>query len=177
MTEITGRSKQKIVQIVGFKNTGKTTLISKLIPIMNDLNYKAAVIKHDVHGFDSDVAGTDTYKLRQAGAVATAITSPWRTAIIEERETSLQSLIAYFHAYDLVIVEGFKQEDYPKLVLVTSAEDIKLISQLNQVIGVVYRGLDDRERNQLLTISSKKSLPLFEVNQSREIAGYIIDNL
>ncbi|MBA9084012.1 molybdopterin-guanine dinucleotide biosynthesis protein B [Fontibacillus solani] len=177
MIEVASRTDQKIIQIVGYKNSGKTTLISRLIPILNNMNYKIAVIKHDVHGFDSDVEGTDTYKLRQAGALATAITSPWRTAIMEERETSVQSLINYFREYDLVFLEGFKQEDYPKLVLVTSTEDMRLVRELSQVIGIVYRDLNDRERNELLAMSSEKSLPLFEVSQNRDIVSFIIESM
>ncbi|MNI33689.1 Molybdopterin-guanine dinucleotide biosynthesis adapter protein [compost metagenome] len=174
MSDVAGKTDQKIIQIVGYKNSGKTTLISRLIPILNGMNYRVAVIKHDVHGFDSDVEGTDTYKLRQAGAVATAITSPWRTAIMEERETSVQSIIDHFQEYELVILEGFKREDYPKLVLVTSAEDMKLVRELSQVIGIVYRGLDDRERNDLLAMSSEEGLSVFEINQIKEIVSFLI---
>ncbi|MNZ96569.1 Molybdopterin-guanine dinucleotide biosynthesis adapter protein [compost metagenome] len=177
MIEVASRTDQKIIQIVGYKNSGKTTLISRLIPILNDLNYKIAVIKHDVHGFDSDVEGTDTYKLRQAGALATAITSPWRTAIMEERETSVQSLVDYFREYDLVILEGFKQEEYPKLVLVTSTEDMQLVRELNQVIGIVYRGLNDKERDLVLALSIEERLQLFEVKQDREIVSFLIGSL
>ncbi|MNP32171.1 Molybdopterin-guanine dinucleotide biosynthesis adapter protein [compost metagenome] len=174
MIEVASRTDQKIIQIVGYKNSGKTTLISRLIPILNDLNYKIAVIKHDVHGFDSDVEGTDTYKLRQAGALATAITSPWRTAIMEERETSVQSLVDYFREYDLVILEGFKQEEYPKLVLVTSTEDMQLVRELNQVIGIVYRDLSEVERDALRLLSSEQNLPLLEAGQIEDIARYVI---
>ncbi|SDE87477.1 molybdopterin-guanine dinucleotide biosynthesis protein B [Fontibacillus panacisegetis] len=177
MIEVASRTDQKIIQIVGYKNSGKTTLISRLIPILNDMNYKIAVIKHDVHGFDSDVEGTDTYKLRQAGALATAITSPWRTAIMEERETSVQSLIDYFREYDLVILEGFKQEEYPKLVLVTSTEDMQLVRELSQVIGIVYRGLNDKERDLVLALSIEERLQLFEVKQDREIVNFMIGSL
>lgn len=174
MIEVASRTDQKIIQIVGYKNSGKTTLISRLIPILNDMNYKIAVIKHDVHGFDSDVEGTDTYKLRQAGALATAITSPWRTAIMEERETSVQSLVDYFREYDLVILEGFKQEEYPKLVLVTSIEDMQLVRELNQVIGIVYRDLSEVERDALRLLSSEQNLPLLEAGQIEDIARYVI---
>ena len=61
--------------ISGYKHTGKTTLITKLIPILNKKGYKVAVIKHDGHDFEGDVPGTDTYKHFQAGAYGTAVFS------------------------------------------------------------------------------------------------------
>lgn len=118
-----------IIQIVGYKNSGKTTLIARLVAMLHALNLRVAVIKHDVHGFEVDREGTDTYRHRQAGASAVAIVSPWRTAIVEERETPLADLIGHFQAYDLIIVEGFKREPYPKIVLIRSAEDEHLLTE------------------------------------------------
>ncbi|MNV91448.1 hypothetical protein D3C71_1859410 [compost metagenome] len=71
-------------------------------------------------------------------------------------------------------MEGFKQEDYPKLVLVTSVEDMTLVRELSQVIGIVLRGLDDRERDALRLLSSEQNMTLFEVGQIEEIARYVI---
>ncbi|MNO12427.1 Molybdopterin-guanine dinucleotide biosynthesis adapter protein [compost metagenome] len=174
-TRTDGKSDQKVIQIVGYKKSGKTTFISRLIPIFSGMNYKVAVIKHDVHGFDSDVEGTDTYKLRQAGAAATAITSPWRTAIMEERETPVLDLIHHFSSdYDLVILEGFKNEGYPKMVLVTSLEDIQLVKQLSHVIGIVHRNLNISELDSLRVLALELKLPLFEPGQIEDIATYVV---
>ena len=67
--------KQSIIVICGVKNSGKTTLITKLIPKFTSLGYKVATIKHDGHDFDADVEGTDSYKHKQAGAYGTAVFS------------------------------------------------------------------------------------------------------
>lgn len=131
-----------VVQIVGYKNSGKTTLITRLVKIFNGMSLRVAVIKHDLHGFEADREGTDSFRFREAGAAAAAITSPWRTAIFEERETPLAKLIEQFDRYDLILVEGFKREAYPKMVLLRSAEDEPLIQDLQQVFAVVQKEAD-----------------------------------
>jgi len=131
-----------VLQIVGYKNSGKTTLITRLAKLFNGMNLRVAVIKHDLHGFDADREGTDSFRHREAGAAAAAITSPWRTAIFEERETPLSELINHFAGYDLILVEGFKQEPYPKMVLLRSTEDEPLIHELKQVCAIVQKEAD-----------------------------------
>ncbi|GJM80566.1 molybdopterin-guanine dinucleotide biosynthesis protein B [Paenibacillus timonensis] len=131
-----------VLQIVGYKNSGKTTLITRLAKLFNGMNLRVAVIKHDLHGFDADREGTDSFRHRKAGAAAAAITSPWRTAIFEERETPLAELIDHFAGYDLILVEGFKQETYPKMVMLRSAEDEPLIRELSQVCAIIQKEAD-----------------------------------
>lgn len=133
---------KRIIQITGYKNSGKTTLIEGLLPIFLNMKLKTAVIKHDVHGFEADPKGTDTNRLRQAGAAATAITSPWRTALVIEEETPLSELVSRFEedgSYDLILIEGFKREHYPKLVLLRSIEDIMLLDELTHIEGILVR--------------------------------------
>jgi len=132
-------SKPFVIQIVGYKDSGKTTLIGRLLPLFSSMNLRVAVIKHDAHGFEIDHSGTDTYAYRQHGAVAIAITSPDRTALIEEQETSLKELIERFGGYDLILVEGHKQEAFPKIVMLRSGEDRILLQELNQVKACVVR--------------------------------------
>lgn len=169
--------KQKqIIQIVGYKNSGKTTLISKVIPIFNDMNLKVAVIKHDLHGFESDIEDTDTYKLRQAGAVATAITSPWRTAIIEEKETPLQDLIQHFEEVQLIIVEGFKREPLPKIVMISSVDGMDLVRKLDQVVAVVYHSISSIEVKTLHNLAHDMEISIFEAGDLQNIAKYMLNS-
>lgn len=161
---------KQIIQIVGYKNSGKTTLISNVIPILNNMNLRVAVIKHDVHGFESDIEDTDTYKLRQAGAVATAITSPWRTAIIEERETPLQELIQHFEDLQLIIVEGFKKEPLPKMVMISGVGDMELVRKLDQVVAVVYHSISDIEIKTLHKLVHDMEISIFEADDLQNIA-------
>ncbi|MDR9854146.1 molybdopterin-guanine dinucleotide biosynthesis protein B [Paenibacillus sp. VCA1] len=126
-----------VCQIVGYKNSGKTTLVCALVERLKAGGCRVAVIKHDAHDFEMDHPGTDTYRHRAAGASAIALVSARKTAVIREEETSLDELIEDFCDYDVVLVEGFKQEHYPKLVMVRRAEDQELVRSLDHVAGVV----------------------------------------
>lgn len=159
-----------VVQIVGFKNSGKTTLITRLLHLFNDMNLKVAVIKHDIHGFEVDREGTDTYLFRETGAAAAAIVSPWRTAIIEEQETPLGELIEHFAAYNLILVEGYKQEHYPKLVLLRGTEDITLLEQSSHICAIVQSEVHEKG---LLVEQAYISLPCFHRNEVEQIAKFI----
>ncbi|GIO31208.1 MULTISPECIES: molybdopterin-guanine dinucleotide biosynthesis protein B [Paenibacillus] len=126
-----------VCQIVGYKNSGKTTLVCALVEWLKAGGCRVAVIKHDAHDFEMDHPGTDSYRHRAAGASAIALVSARKTAVIREEETSLDELIEDFCDYDVILVEGFKKERYPKLVMVRRAEDQELVRSLDHVAGVV----------------------------------------
>lgn len=129
-----------VIQIVGYKNAGKTTLIGSLLQHWSTIGKKIAVIKHDAHEFQMDHPDTDTYAHTQAGAAAIAISSATRTAIIEQEPSTLEQLIARFSEhYDLILVEGFKQADYPKIVVIADDKGVSLCSQLSQAKWVYNR--------------------------------------
>lgn len=110
---------QKIIAISGIKNSGKTTLIEKLIPLLKTNNLKIATIKHDGHDFQPDVEGTDSYRHSKAGAYGTCIFSENRWMIIkEEEDVDIRNLITKFPEADLIILEGFKFSEYPKVEIV-----------------------------------------------------------
>lgn len=127
-----------VCQFVGYKNSGKTTLICELIPLLKKQGCTVAVIKHDGHEFDIDHPQTDTWKHRQAGASAIAITSGTRTSWIKEQGSSLAELIAAFAGYDYVLVEGFKQELYPKIALIRSRDELNLLSEAQRITAIAY---------------------------------------
>ena len=76
-------AKPPVIAVCGVKNSGKTSLIEKLIPILRRQGLKIAVIKHDGHDFEPDVPGTDSARLRQAGACAAAVFSDKRYMITD----------------------------------------------------------------------------------------------
>ena len=103
--------------ISGYKHTGKTTLITKLIPILNEKGYKVAVIKHDGHDFEGDVPGTDTYKHFQAGAYGTAVFSENKVLIHKKaQDVDEKILMQAFPEADIILLEGFKGSNYPKYI-------------------------------------------------------------
>lgn len=125
-----------VYQITGYKNTGKTTLMCRLIDYLATRGMEVATIKHDGHRFEADPAHTDTARHRASGAVWSAITSAERTAIVKERPSALRELIEEAPANAFVLVEGFKTEALPKLVIVRRAEDERLLGELKGITAV-----------------------------------------
>lgn len=106
-------------------NTGKTTLITQLIPELTKSNIRVSVIKHAHHQFDIDHPGKDSFQIREAGAVQTLIASGNRWALMTEMartpnhtdEADLNKLLQQFNQdyADLILVEGFKYAEIPKI--------------------------------------------------------------
>jgi molybdopterin-guanine dinucleotide biosynthesis protein B len=133
-----------VLQVVGYKNSGKTTLITTFITYLSSTyQLKIASLKHDHHGFSLDVEGKDTWKHRQAGAVVSLIQSQVGLGLTmgQDRERSLCELVDFVHtlgSYDMIIVEGFKREAYPKIVLIRHKDDISLIQELTQIQILIF---------------------------------------
>jgi molybdopterin-guanine dinucleotide biosynthesis adapter protein len=105
--------------VVGWKNSGKTTLIAKLIETFVGRGLKVAAVKHAHHAFDVDHEGRDSFRYRAAGAGTVAVSSAKRFAIITELrgrpEPTLGELVRHIEIADIILVEGFKTENHPKL--------------------------------------------------------------
>ncbi|GIO14183.1 molybdopterin-guanine dinucleotide biosynthesis protein MobB [Cohnella xylanilytica] len=127
----------KVYQIVGFKNAGKTTLVCGLVRLFTERGLRVGTIKRDAHGFEADRPDTDTWKHRHSGSAWTAITSGERTAIFSEAPSRLDELVqAASRACDLVLVEGFKRERYPKLALARQIGDAEQLAKLPAVTAL-----------------------------------------
>jgi molybdopterin-guanine dinucleotide biosynthesis protein B len=113
----TGRGTPPIISFVGHSGSGKTTFIEKLIPLLVQAGVKTAIIKHDVHGFEMDKPGKDTWRHKKAGAAATMISSPNRIGLVMDADHDHlpHELAPIFSFADVIITEGFKRGPYPKL--------------------------------------------------------------
>lgn len=118
--------KNALVPILGFaapSGTGKTTLLTQLIPQLKEHNIRVGLIKHSHHNFQIDKPGKDSFRLRVAGASPVMLVSSHRRAIITEfanpEEPSLDEQLSHFDqsCLDLILVEGFKSERFPKIEL------------------------------------------------------------
>jgi molybdopterin-guanine dinucleotide biosynthesis protein B len=110
----------RIIGLAGWSGSGKTTLITKLIPRLLARGVKVSTLKHAHHGFDLDRPGKDSFMHRVAGATEVLISSAKRWAILhelreQEAEWDLGALVAKMSPVDLVLVEGFKRDAFPKL--------------------------------------------------------------
>ncbi len=127
----------EVIAISGVKNSGKTTLLIKIIPLLKALGLKVAVIKHDGHDFVPDVPGTDSFRLRAAGAKAAAIYSPYRFLLtVEKRSPTLEEFLPFLSGFDLVLLEGGKNSPYPKIEIVRQAISSEILSHPNTLLAL-----------------------------------------
>lgn len=112
-----GRSTPPIVSVVGYSGSGKTTFIVKLVPELTRRGIRVGTIKHDVHGFQMDKPGKDSWRHKQSGAAMTVISSPMQIGMVRDvdHDHSLDELSALFPGVDLIVTEGYKRSDKPKL--------------------------------------------------------------
>ncbi len=106
--------------IVGRKNSGKTTLIERLLPELIARGRRVATIKHDAHDFEIDIPGKDTWRHRQAGSSTTVIASSSKVAMVRltERDEPLEDLLRLVdRSYDLVLIEGLRRSPLPKILI------------------------------------------------------------
>lgn len=129
--------KNKIIAISGIKNSGKTVLITKLIPYIKNKGYKVATIKHDGHDFDCDVKNTDTYKHLSSGANATAIFSKNKYMIINKKENQNEDiLLEHFKEMDIILLEGFKYSDYPKIEIIRKGISTESVCDIGTILAI-----------------------------------------
>lgn len=156
---------QKVIAISGIKNSGKTTLITSLIPLLKDRGLKVATIKHDGHDFDPDVEGTDSYRHRKSGAYGVGIFSKNKWMVIkEEKDIDISSLIKQFPGADLIILEGFKNSAFPKVEIVRS--EISLLPVSNPETVIAY--ISDLER-------FYPDIKQFRLDEIKELSSYLYD--
>jgi molybdopterin-guanine dinucleotide biosynthesis protein B len=152
----------RIIGLAGWSGSGKTTLITKLLPRLIARGVRVSTIKHAHHGFDLDQPGKDSFMHRVAGATEVAISSSRRFAILhelrDEPEWDLPDLLQKLAPVDLVLVEGFKRDAFPKLEVHRAAnakpliqpDDPHIIAIASDVplpqAKVPVIGLDDVER-------------------------------
>ena len=160
----------KCFGIAGWKNSGKTTLVSGLVQELVSRNLVISTIKHAHHAFDLDQPGTDSFRHREAGASEVVLSSANRWAIQHELngkdELSLADLLTRLSPCDLVIVEGFKNEAIPKLEVIG-------LEQLNSKM----LWTDDPN---IMAIACEEqipgcTLPSFNRSDLAEIADFILD--
>ncbi|MNC33413.1 Molybdopterin-guanine dinucleotide biosynthesis adapter protein [compost metagenome] len=124
-----------VLQIVGYKNSGKTTLACRLIRALSSQGIRVGSAKHDAHHFQLDDPGTDSSRHLLHGAIETVLTSSEATRIMRKSETSLEEIVqSMYGKVDLLIAEGFKSADYPKIALIRNVNEmINLRSQATNI--------------------------------------------
>jgi len=119
-----------IVSVVGKSDSGKTTLIEKIVPELIRRGYRVITVKHDLHGFEIDREGKDSWRHKQAGAQGVIISSPQKVALIRDvdRDMSLEELSdAFGRDADLILSEGFKKDVQPKIEVFRKEKHAELL--------------------------------------------------
>ena len=165
--------RKRIVAISGVKNSGKTTLICRLLEIFKEKGLRVAVLKHDGHDFEPDVPGTDTYRQLQAGAYGTVVFSKGKYMLVKQQpQISEKELIEFFPEADLILLEGFKYSTYPKIEIVRKGNSSESVCNPKRLMAIATN-LDAEEREAL---SISEDVPLFELDNAKSIAEFILSD-
>lgn len=152
-----------IISIVGRSQSGKTTLIEKLIPELKKRGYRIGTIKHAHHGFDIDKSGKDSWRHRHAGADTIIVASQGKIAMVKNDDCeSLDCLQDYFEDLDLIITEGYKRENKPKIEVLRAARHAELICKADQNLIAVVTDVD-----------INPNVPKFGLEDIKELADLI----
>jgi molybdopterin-guanine dinucleotide biosynthesis protein B len=115
----------RIIGLAGWSGSGKTTLLARLIPCLVARGLKVSTLKHAHHGFDVDLPGKDSHRHRMAGASEVLVASANRWALVHElrgeAEPAFPALLRRLSPVDLVVIEGYKREQHPKLEVYRAA--------------------------------------------------------
>lgn len=128
-----------IVCIVGKSKVGKTTLLEELIAELKHRGYRVATVKHDVHGFEIDQPGKDSWRHAQAGSDAVVISSPQKLALIKQvdHDPPLEEIARLLgHNFDIILTEGYKNSNMPKIEVHRKALKEGLLCSPDELIAV-----------------------------------------
>jgi molybdopterin-guanine dinucleotide biosynthesis protein B len=155
-----------IVSIVGKSNSGKTSLIEKLVAELAHRGWRVATIKHNRHGFEVDHEGKDSWRHKKAGAVTTVVASPGRIAVISDIEGDYELARirdGYIRNADIILAEGYKKNPHPKIeVFRTDLERGRLCGPDDQLVAIA----GDRP------VSAE--VPWFDWNDASGLADWIV---
>jgi molybdopterin-guanine dinucleotide biosynthesis protein B len=156
-----------VVAIVGTSGTGKTTLIEKLIPALKRKGFRVGTIKHDVHGFTIDQPGKDSWRHKDAGASMVLLSSPRQVAMVKDvsRDTPLDQLESYFSEVDIILAEGYKRGNRPKLEIFRPEVHEKPVC-----------GNDDNLLAMVTDAPGDFGVPRFLLNDAEGIAAFLISH-
>jgi molybdopterin-guanine dinucleotide biosynthesis protein B len=154
-----------IISIVGKSDSGKTTLIEKLVPELTRKGYRIATVKHDVHGFEVDQEGKDSWRHKKAGAHTVIISSPQKIALIRdvEKDSTLDEIRRrWVQDVDLLLSEGYKKDVQPKIEVFRKEKHKKLLCT--------------KKDNLIAIVSNRKfnvGVPCFQLDDMKGLSNFI----
>jgi molybdopterin-guanine dinucleotide biosynthesis adapter protein len=163
----------KVYGVTGWKNSGKTTLVERLVAEIAGRGLTVSTLKHAHHSFDVDRPGKDSHRHRMAGASQVLVSSRQRWALMTENragpEPALADLLTRLDPVDLVLIEGYKRDRHPKLEARRLATARSLIAAEDPSIEAIAT---DAPRD---AVSGAGTLPVFHLDDIAGIADFILD--
>jgi molybdopterin-guanine dinucleotide biosynthesis adapter protein len=156
----------KVYGVIGWKNSGKTSLMERLVADITGRGFSVSTVKHVHHAVDLDQPGKDTFRHRQAGAREVVLASADRFALMVEHrgpEPDLASILARLAAVDLVLVEGYKRDSHRKVEVWRDATGQPLIQPGDPLVRAVATDAN-------LTLP----VPVLDLNDTRAVADFIL---
>jgi len=154
-----------VIAFAAYSGTGKTTLIEKVVKVLKSKDLRVAVLKHDGHTFEIDREGKDSWRFSHAGADITMISSAERTAYMEQRALSLEQLLGMIHDVDLVLVEGYKNENLPQIGIARKATGKGFTADINRYIALAT------------DLPVEADVPCFGLEDAEGIAQFIMGRI
>ncbi|MEO9777674.1 MAG: molybdopterin-guanine dinucleotide biosynthesis protein B [Sedimentitalea sp.] len=157
----------KVYGIVGWKNTGKTGLVERLVVEITRRGYSVSTLKHAHHAFDVDQPGRDSHRHRVAGAQEVLLGSGKRWALMhelrDEDEPGMEALLARLSPVDLVLIEGYKSETHAKIETHRAEAGQRLIATDDTTIRAVASN-----------VPLEMDCPVFDLDDTSGIADFIL---
>ncbi|MEI6560423.1 MAG: molybdopterin-guanine dinucleotide biosynthesis protein B [Rhodospirillaceae bacterium] len=159
----------RVIGLAGWSGSGKTTMLSRLVPELIGRGLRVSTVKHAHHAFDIDQPGKDSYVHRMAGATEVLVASANRWALMHElrgaAEPGLDALLALMAPVDLLLVEGFKRHPHPKLEVFRRANGKPLLAAGDPgIVAVASDGPVPETR-----------LPVLDIDDIGGIAGFLLE--
>ena len=170
-----GEQNQRIMGFVGRSGSGKTTALSDLIPVLTGRGFSVSTVKHTHHDFDMDKPGKDSYRHREAGAKEVLLTSAHRWALLHElrgeAEFDMADLIGRMTPVDILLIEGFKSHDYPKIEVHRPSLGKPLLAAHDD--SVIAIATDEPDSGAI----TRLNLVVLNLGNADGIADFIVDYL
>lgn len=161
----------KVFGIAGHSGMGKTTLLEKLIPELTRRGLRVSLIKHSHKDIEIDRPGKDSYRLREAGCSEVLLMGKSRWALMHEQRNDMEPtfdyLLSRMQSCDLVLVEGFKQEAFPKIEVYRAVNDkTPLWRDQSDIMGLATDV-------PTAALHGSQSLPHFDLSDAQAIADFV----
>ncbi len=159
-----------MISVIGYSDSGKTTLIEKLVPALKKMGFRVGAIKHSVHQSRFDVKGKDSWRFYEAGADAVVVSSADNIAVFKRKEensgekySELPELMTYFNDMDIVIAEGYKKGNHPKIEVYRSGDNAPICEKDGRVFVLVS------------DLPVKTDIPVYGADEVEKLAELIKD--